>query len=131
MRDDYARIVTDICGDRWASLDSPTDERDGGYGVAMVLAHLNGVRASLNEFSTFLRVPPFVLETSYKRLQLNGIFSPQSFVRGDPLLRGESSDDYEDAMACHRAWCHIAGLASGYTGKAFTRTEMTVRSGSK
>lgn len=127
MRDDYAQIVSDVCTDRWSYSDTPADERDGGFGVAMTLAYLNGTRPNLTDFASALRVPSYALEMAFKRLQMNGVFAPDSPILNDDTLKGVSNRrSRNDRMAYHRAWCHIAGLASGYCGKGLTREEMAV-----
>lgn len=122
MRNNYEQIVRIICGDNWAGPDCNLDERDGGLGVAMMIAYISGVPARLTELSRAIDVPSYLLDTPYKRLQMNGLFSPRSWVLTDPLLRatGSSSRNGYDSIC---AWCYIAGYASGLTGKGFTREE--------
>ena len=124
MRDDYSQIVSEVCTDRWSYSDTPADERDGGFGVAMTLAYLKGTRPTLTDFASVLRVPSYALEMAFKRLQMNGIFSPDSPVLNDDMLKGVDRRTRNDQMSYYRAWCYIAGLASGFCGKGLTREEM-------
>jgi len=123
MKNDYESIVRLVCGDNWSSSDISSDERDGGFGVAMILAYLRGTSARLQELSKVIGVPAYLLEMAYKRLQVNGLFSNRSWVLNDPLLRSESRGDMDGMYSSLRAWCYIAGMSSGFTGKGFTREE--------
>lgn len=122
MKSSYEQVVRVICGDNWSSAESSQDERDGGLGVAMMLAYLQGVPARLTDLARAIDVPPYLLEMAYKRLQVNGLFSPRSWVLTDPLLR-MGGNNMRTMYESLYAWCHIAGMASGYTGKGFTREE--------
>jgi hypothetical protein len=117
MKASYDKIVRLICGDNWNTDEVPVEERDGGYGVAMCLAYMQRVNPRLNDFADAIGCAPFVLDAAYKRLQINGVFCNKSFLlRDDALLMDNirSDDDYDRSM---RAWCHLAGLASGFVGK--------------
>lgn len=122
MKNSYEQVVRVICGDNWSSSENSQDERDGAFGVAMMLAYLQGVPARLSDLSRTIDVPSYLLEMAYKRLQINGLFSPRSWVLSDPLLRmsGNNTKTMYDSLY---AWCYIAGMSSGYTGKGFTRQE--------
>lgn len=122
MKNSYEQVVRVICGDNWANSEMSQDDRDGGFGVAMILAYLQGVSPRLTDLSRTIDVPPYLLETAYRRLQINGLFSPRSFVLSDPLFHYEGNDPQTMYDALY-AWCFIAGYASGYTGKGFTREE--------
>lgn len=130
MRYSYEQVVRVVCGDDWSSGDKSQDERDGGLGVAMMLAYLSGVPARLSDMSRAIDIPSYMLEMAYRRLQINGLFSPRSWVLSDPLL----SYDGDDIKALYDklyAWCFIAGLSSGFTGKGFTREEYAEMYGQK
>jgi len=116
----YEKIVRIVCGGDWNGSSSTPDDRDGGFGIAMVLAYLQGSNSRLGDLSKAIGIPAYSLETAYKRLQINGIFSPRSSILDDPILKFGGSNNDNSSI---RAWCHIAGLASGYTGKGFTREE--------
>ena len=119
MNNEYEQVVKIVCGEEWDSAENSADDRDGAIGVAIMLAYLQGIPPRLNDLANALDLPPYLLEMSYKRLQINGLFSPRSWVLKDLILRGRKGSDYDHKVA----WCHIAGLSSGYTGKGFTREE--------
>tara|TARA_B100000614_G_scaffold262915_1_gene301196 strand:- start:20820 stop:21221 length:402 start_codon:yes stop_codon:yes gene_type:complete len=126
MKQEYERVVRVVCGDDWCGQHKTPDEKDGGFGIAMVLAFLRGTPARLAELSKEIDVPHYVIEIPFRRLHLNGIFNDWSWVLTEPLLKGESrsADDAHRAMLI---WCHIAGLSSGFTGKGLTRPELSER----
>lgn len=124
MKSQYDKVVRLICGDNWNSEQIPIEEKDGGYGVAMCLACLQRVPARIGDLSEAIGCSPYVLEIPYRRLQINGVFSSNSPILNDPDLlmsRAKSDEDYDRAI---RAWCHIAGLASGFVGKASNRIDV-------
>lgn len=121
MRSEYEDIVRYVCGDNWISTDS--DERDGGYGVALTLAYIRGVTPRLGDMASEIGTPAFVLEFAFRRLQVNGIFCSRSPVSSDPDLFAANAATEEGQYRCLMAWCNIAGLSSGWTGKGFTRAE--------
>lgn len=113
----YDEAVRIICGPDWSSPNKSQDDKDGGYGAAIMLAYMKGVPARINDLSRAIDVPPFLLEMSYKRLNLNGMFSAKSWILNNPSLIEIDSDS--DLYT----WCHIAGMSSGYIGKGMTREE--------
>lgn len=124
MKSQYDNVVRSICGDNWESDQVSPDEKDGGYGVAICLACLKGCPAKLNDLSDYIGTPPFLLEIAYKRLQINGIFSLNSPILDDTELLFSRAETEEDMERCLKAWCHIAGLSSGFVGKASLRQDM-------
>lgn len=120
MRYEYENIVKHVCGDDWNSANRSDDEKDGGFGVAMILAFIRGTNSRLHDLAREINVPPYALEIAYKRLQINGLLSSRSWVLSDPLLYDNGNHDY---MSRVRAWSHIAGLASGFCGLGKTREE--------
>lgn len=132
MRNTYEQVVRVICGDDWASPDKTADERDGGFGVAIIMAYIDGVPCRLQDLSRALDTPPYLLEMAYKRLQMNGLFSSRSWVLNDQdlLSYGDNNLNINGMYKCLRAWCFIAGMASGFTGKGCTREEYAAFTGS-
>ena len=123
MRLEYEKIIKLVCGDDWCSQSKTPDEKDGGFGVALALAFIRGVPPRLGDFSRELDVPHYILETAYRRLQVNGLLSARSWLINDPHLAGRQNrtdEDYKHAMIL---WCHIAGLSSGFIGKGLMRSE--------
>jgi hypothetical protein len=125
MKYKYEQVVKQICGENWETDEVSSDERDGGYGVAICLAHLNGAAPKLTELSDYLGTPPQTLEVAYKRLQINGIFSKTCTILDDQELLFTKAVTDEELERSHKAWCHIAGLASGFVGKASLRSDMS------
>jgi hypothetical protein len=110
----YENNVKEICGDNWRETDS--NERDGGYGVAMMIAFLNGARPNLDDFSRHLKVEISEIETAYRRLQSNGVFTPSYNAKNDPVLLGEHDIEPIEIRA---AWAIVAGQASGFVGQGY------------
>ena len=122
----YEDTIKRICGDDWnvASI----EERDGGYGVACVMAVLDGANSNTEEIAyTLLAVREDeepseeavkelakLIEVPYRRLGASGIFSKRFNLRRDKCLNGFSTP--HDGRT---AWCHIAGIASGYIGQGY------------
>jgi hypothetical protein len=86
---------------------------------------LQGSNAKLSELADFTGVPNHLLEMAYKKLQINGVFSYNSAILDDEDLMMSKAKTDEDMERSIRAWCHIAGLASGYIGKGGLRSELT------
>lgn len=120
MKPEYENVVKYVCGDDWNAGYRSADDKDGGFGIAIVLAFVRGTNNKLHDFAREIDVPPYILEMAYKRLQVNGLLSPRSWVLTDPLLY---DDGNHDPMSRLRAWCQIAGIASGYCGLGQTREE--------
>ena len=114
MNPKYKEIVDIICGNNWNTNEVSNEETDGGYGVAMVVSFLQGTRPKIEYFSRDLGVPIIQLQNAYKRLEVNGIWHKRSWVKRDPYLMPNQRNQ-ENML---RAWCDIAGLASGFKGKA-------------
>ena len=113
----YDDIVQTVCGKGWKSVSY--EEKEGGYGVAMVLAFLEGVSPDLSSFSNHLGVMSSDLVSPFSRLANNGVFAPKTAE--DTELTGSgfsSTSDYvkkywTKEKAFTHAWCNIAAVASG------------------
>ncbi len=103
----YIDVVEEVCGADWATVSQ--EEKDGGYGVAMVRAFIGGCKPSVSELSNHLEVSPDEIIAAYKRLNQYGIFSPALRIRHDVDLLHRSTDD-----EANRAWGFVAGIASGF-----------------
>lgn len=117
MKYQYEKIVRIICGDNWNSDQVPLEETDGGLGVAMCLAYMQKPMYKITDFADAIGCPPFVIEVAYKRLQINGVFSPHSTILKDSILYMNNAQNEEDYNRSLRAWCHLAALAAGFIGK--------------
>jgi len=123
MKAQYEKVVRLICGDNWNSDEISYDERDGGFGVAICLACLQVCSFKPSEIADNIGCSVHAIECAYKRLQLNGVFVQNSSILGDPALLMSNANSEEEMMNSVRAWCHIAGLASGFVGRGFLRTD--------
>ena len=124
MKSQYNKIVSLICGDNWETSEVSPDERDGGYGVAICLACLQGYSTRLIDLANAMESHPSDIEVAYKRLQINGVLSYHSPILNDRELKMSRAETESEMDACLRAWSHIAGLASGFIGKGSPRSEM-------
>lgn len=124
MKSQYDRPVRFICGDNWETDQVSLDERDGGYGIGICLAYLQGCPPRLDALADTLGTPPYILEVAYKRLHVNGFFSAKCPLNDSTELKMHHAKTEDEITACAKAWCHIAGLASGLTGKGRPRQDM-------
>jgi len=131
MKAHYEKVVRTVCGDNWNTNEVSLDERDGGYGVAICLAQLVRPSNKLMDIAEAIGCPPQYIEVAYKRLQINGVLSANSPILRDPELI--MNDDMTDAEMDRsvKAWCHIAGLASGFIGVAPSRQDLMARRGAR
>jgi len=103
MPDRYEKFVKRICGADWRH--SSMVDLDGGLGVAICKAILDGTHVNLVELARALNTEPDTLAMAYERLSKNG-FMKESKLRGDEGLK--KGDNF--------GWCWIAGVAGGATG---------------
>ena len=109
MRNDVNEHVREICGENW--LD---EEKDGGYGVAMVYAYIKGCRPLLNDLAKYLSLPCDELNKPFIRLEAGGIFSKKFDARHDlQLLKKCGNNKTQQEEWGQRAWAFVAGIASG------------------
>lgn len=127
MKYGFDKIVRLVCGDNWETQEVSLDERDGGYGVALCLAYLQRPSTNLNELADIIGCHPRILDMAYRRLQFNGVLSQKSLILKDPDLLMNNANSDEDMMRSLKAWCHIAGLASGFIGIAVSRQDLVER----
>lgn len=82
----YEKDICEILN--FESFDGLSKESmEGCYGVAMVMAYVwDGVTPSLFELSNWLNVNSALLEHSYDRLRINGVFSSNYNARKDSAL---------------------------------------------
>lgn len=126
----YEDIINDICGDEW--LFDSSESINGGYGVAMMLAFLEGVAPKIDIFSRDLQIPKELLLDSYNNLLKSGMFSKNFNAKNDPVLKGlkfsvDSNYRVEERLwtiekASVNAWCHIAAVASGVIDRNIPKT---------
>lgn len=111
----YEDIVKTICGDNWRSLDQ--DEKDGGYGVACMLAFMRGAEPVPVKVAAHLGIPVSEIQTAYTRLDQCGLFSKEFDARKDKWLLGQGNSRQN---MC--AWGYVAGLSSGMVSRCFGRS---------
>jgi len=112
----YDDIVQTVCGKGWKTASQ--EEKNGGYGVAMVLAFLSGIKPDLNSFSNHLEVMSSELVTPFSRLANNDVFTSKTSQDVELLGQGfsdtaERAASWKKDKAYTHAWCQIAAIASG------------------
>ncbi|MFW6173371.1 MAG: hypothetical protein ACOC5T_06465 [Elusimicrobiota bacterium] len=124
MLKEYETVVEKICGENWKGEGRQT--RQAAYGIAIMLAYINGVELTLNSMSDHLDIDLSSLRHSFARLQQSGIFIDVVNIKSDkPLLgcgysdTGVRIDDFSSEEASRNAWCHVAGIASGAINRNF------------
>ena len=117
----YDRFILDVCNVEHFSLLSD-EEKNGYYGIAMLLAFQEGVKPNLKEFAYRLRVSPLLLEEAFNALRANGVFAP-IYLKEEPNAEGLEIDRDSISTSWMDAekrdlidWCWVAGLASGLCG---------------
>lgn len=103
LPDKYEKFVRRFCGSDWR-VASQID-CDGGLGVAIGKAILDGVSSSLPEIARQLGVDPDFLSAPYERLSING-YMKDGRIQTDLGLKREDK----------HAWGYLAGIAGGATG---------------
>ena len=111
----FEESVSAVCGENWRKL--PDDERDGGFGVALMEAFLESTRPTLDDLAKFLEMDDEekrLAEVPFRRLHAAGLFSMKFNARRDRALNGWTSKHEGRA-----AWCYVAGAASGWVGGGY------------
>jgi|TARA_Y100000310_G_scaffold338422_1_gene428029 transcription initiation factor IIE alpha subunit len=85
-------------------------EIDGWIGVSCVLAYIKGVKANASDMARHFGVTKETIERPFQYLLRAGIFSNQKKIRNNSELLGSNCPSF----ITRNAWCHIAGVASGY-----------------
>ena len=114
----YEDTVRKICGDDWKTV--AAQEKEGGFGVAIVTAYLRGCRPAVNDLVAHLsgkpgEVTPDDIIAPYTRLMRAGVFSKDWGARKDKALLNQTGikEDFDRAMS------HVAGIAGGFIGVAW------------
>jgi hypothetical protein len=120
----YEEKVRNICGEDWKTVNQ--GEKEGGYGVACMLAFMRGQRPVISELSKHLEIPADEIVAGYTRLSKNGLFNKDWGLildeEGNVLVEGGARRDEallgrDGTDACERAWAHIAAVAGGFIGR--------------
>lgn len=117
----YEKFILNVCNVEHFSL-LTDEEKNGYYGVAMLLAYQAGAKPNLKEFAYRLRVTPYLLEDAFNSLRANGVFTsayqkaavnPKGLEIGRDVLSNRwMKAEKRDLID----WCWIAGFASGCCG---------------
>lgn len=117
MLDRYIKIINKLCGEYWRES---REGRDAGYGVACMLAFLNGISPTTEKMSAHLGVDKKDIKVPFDRLHRTGCFSSKfNAIEDDALnFRGFREgavvyDGWTEDKSVINAWCHIAGIADG------------------
>ena len=116
----YEDVVQSVCGKGWRS--GTEEDRDAGYGVAMMIEFLKGTAPDLNSMSSNLGIPSLELVKSYSRMLRCDMFEEKNKNDNELIGNGFSETAFhndfskkywtpEKAYSC--AWGYVAGIASG------------------
>lgn len=106
----YEDQVRKICGESWKTVSD--QEKQGGMGVACMIAYMRGVKPALPDIAKHLGVTADEINVPFVRLLRNGAFHRDRWdAKNDPTLLGD--DGEEEA---HRAWAFVAAVGSGFLG---------------
>ncbi len=117
----YERFILGVCNVEHFSL-LTNEEKNGYYGIAMLLAFQAGAKPNLKEFAYRLRVTPYLLEDAFNALRANGIFTdaykkaavnPKGLEIGRDVLSNQWITTKKRDLV---DWCWVAGMASSYCG---------------
>jgi len=117
MLDRYIKIINKLCGEYWKES---REGRDAGYGVACMLAFLNGISPNADEMSAHLGVDKKDIKIPFDRLYKTGCFSSKFNAVEDDALNFKgfregilTYENWAEDQSVINAWCHIAGIADG------------------
>ena len=100
--------------------DLSNEEWEGCLGVACVKSVIDGVPSNLFALSRHLDIPydDFYFQNAFERLKRNGIFHSNYNLYKDLALNSKAKKEiYRTPEEVeNKAWCSIAGVASGFTG---------------
>ena len=101
----YDDFVKTVCGENWKTDSIP--DREGGYGVAIVVAFMKGIKPDLNLMAKHLGIESTILLQSFNNLMDCGIFSDKFNAKKDRMLLG-----HENVDNAEMAWMQICGISS-------------------
>lgn len=117
----YELEIKKICGEDWKTVNDA--ERDGGYGVAIVIAYLRGVKPTLSELSKHIGVAPDELSRAFSRLFKNKAIGKNETwnMKKDSYFTyfAKNADDVknlESNLDFFRNWSFVAAVAGGFLG---------------
>jgi hypothetical protein len=105
MKSRYEKLVNQF-SPNWVKGDK--EERDGGIGMAIVVAYIDGCRPRLSDFARYLGLEISELKDPFDKLLYAGIFSQSFNARKDRALNGDSTRS--EGL---NAWGYIYGIAAG------------------
>ena len=115
----YKEIVDSVCGHSWT--EAGEDERNGGYGVACLIAFMKGADAREDSIASHLGVDSSKIQTPFLRLFKSGIFSKTFDARSDKWLLGSASPRQSQC-----AWGNVAGVAGGFIYRNFDNSKKDI-----
>jgi hypothetical protein len=107
----YESEIRRVCGEDWKTITQ--EERDGGYGIAILIAYMRGVKPSIGDLARHLGATPDELSRPYVRLMRNGALGRDEIwkVKDDQSLTGHNGD-----LEAYRSWSFVAAVAGGFLG---------------
>ncbi len=114
----YEKFILGVCSVEHFTL-LTDEEKNGYYGVAMLLAYQEGAKPNLKEFAYRLRVTPYLLEDAINNLRANGVFSSvyKKVVVNPKGLKIEHSTRWMDSKKRDLIdWCWVAGIGANLVG---------------
>jgi|10_taG_2_1085330.scaffolds.fasta_scaffold70889_2 hypothetical protein len=119
----YGDMVEQVCGIGWRSTET---EKDGGYGVACMVAFLRGENPSLRDLANHLEVEPRRIKKAFIKMSSTGLFTDKFNAKNNNELLGRGFSDSVQYMNCwtsddgyRAAWCQIAAIASGLISRSY------------
>tara|TARA_Y100000310_G_C20031399_1_gene511969 strand:- start:24 stop:392 length:369 start_codon:yes stop_codon:yes gene_type:complete len=119
----YGDIVEQVCGSSWRNTEA---EKDGGYGVACMVAFLRGTNPSLRDLAAHLEVEPRRIKKAFIKMSSTGLFTDKFGARDNKELLGRGVSNSVQHMNCwtsddayRAAWCQVAAIASGFITRSY------------
>ena len=106
MLTEYEKNVQKYCGNDWRT--TSVDDKNGGYGIACVIAYLDGTEPIAADLAKKMATSPDDIIEAFENLKCAGVFSEEFDAREDDALKGDKGQREFDL-----AWGQIAGIASG------------------
>lgn len=114
----YEKFILGVCNAEHFSL-LTDEEKNGYYGVAMLLAYQEGAKPNLKEFAYRLRVTPYLLEDAFNNLRANGVFS-SIYRKVEVNPKGMLLEHSTRWMTAKKRnlvdWCWVAGIGANLVG---------------
>lgn len=112
VKKSYQSFIEKVCCCEKSKMNDA--ERDGYWGVACIMACINGVDTSVNRISEHLGVDRNFIERPFRRLAYAD-YLQDDIIKNDQILKsscGKKNKLNDDEV--RNAWCIVAGIASGF-----------------